>query len=311
MIIGYRKAAEAIGTTPYAIHTAMKGSTKEEIEASEYAPERIPGRGPQGWNWSWRDADHVRDWYESFRPEVKPKANKVAKSTKTKGSKVKGQIVGMKQASSALGVSENTIRRAFLLAREKGMALPDTKTVRGGEAFMWESKKELKDWFEQARGKGESWAPPAASGTIIGEREAASVLGVTQRVLKKQLDALESSPELLPKRASVTGPNNKPVSTFCWHSEEELRLWWNTVTSEDHTSPKALDLQEPQVLLTEDQMIERLLDEGTADALRELRDRLDTPEVRSIRMARGEEPDMPLKEMLVLVVSLGIGQWPE
>lgn len=310
MIIGYRKAADAIGVKPYAIHTAMKDSTVGDIENSDHAPKRVPGRGPTGWNWAWQDAAQVENWYASFTGKTVPRGKRSEKRVSKAG---KDAIVGLKKARKVLGVSDNTIRRMFKKAEALGAELPGKSPVKGGWAYTWESKKHLLDWWDDCIEAADTAAVDEAEAAfyaplaIVGIREAAAVLGITQAAFRRKLNSLSS--ESLPTKARTS--EGAAANDYCWADEESLREWWGAVTRGDLQAPKSLDVAQPKILLSEEEMIQRLLGEGTTEALAELRDRLDTPEVRSIRAARGEDPSMPLGEMLVLVVSLGIGQWPE
>ena len=159
---------------------------------------------------------------------------------------------------------------------------------------------------------------PMPSPPVVGVRAAASALGVSKSLFYAVLKRLgEENPDLLPSVTKVRLPSGQQSArtSYTWPDENVLANWWERVReASDDSVPPALDTGDPEpVEFSSDveETINFLLGEGTTAELSRLRERMDTPEVRALRAARGEEPELPLEEVLVLVVGLGLVSWPE
>jgi len=158
---------------------------------------------------------------------------------------------------------------------------------------------------------------PMSSPPVVGVRAAASALGVSKSLFYAALSLLEKeNPDLLPSVTKVRLPSGKEAkrTVYTWPDENVLANWWEKVREATGNSvPPALDTGDPEPVEFDyvEETINFLLGEGTTAELSRLRERMDTPEVRALRSARGEEPELPLEEVLVLVVGLGLVSWPE
>jgi hypothetical protein len=236
-------------------------------------------------------------------------------------------------------VSQSSVLRVFNKARELGLVEPRQEVIRGKSVFVWASRAALLTWYGKTQGKVQPQRRllqdkvqaqdrtrsviPSSTSQIVGIRAAATTLGVHRTAVGKVLaDLREGDIDLIPDMVKVsdgkgqTGAN--PMLAYAWENEEAVLSWWASV-GKKQAVPPALRARDPEPMeraprtrqLTKEEMITALLGEGTSNALSELQVKLDTPAVRALRTVRGEEPKMPLSEVLVLVVGLGLANWPE
>jgi hypothetical protein len=132
---------------------------------------------------------------------------------------------------------------------------------------------------------------------IVGLRAASLALGIGKSLLYREIQKINEAKNnhLLPQRALVKGQGGSQAWAYTWPNAVELVAWWEKVRAKaPGTLPALLGVEETTTPVDgHEVMIEALLDQGTVEALR----------------AIGKEHDIPVKEILVLTVALGLANW--
>lgn len=133
---------------------------------------------------------------------------------------------------------------------------------------------------------------------IIGYRKVCDLLGASKNSLQR---ALSVECKDGPVRMLRNGTRQE---AWKWRDENHVRSWWasvNNKTPPDGEGDKEID---------DEAVIRKLLGDEIWSDLETFRRRLDTPEVRLLQAARGEEKGITTAEVLLMVVGLGIANWP-
>lgn len=332
MIKGYREASDALGVPRYRLQKLLRDV--ETALAVEHAPQQVDARGPSGWSWAWRDRQHLVDWFGEMQEEqrgddsVANNDNNAEIDAVASAPMPQPQIVGLRAASLTIGVSKSLIYRVLQrLKTENPDLLPRMSLVRDAkrrtrDAYTWQDADTLAAWWEKVRSEQPGTLPAMlntneleplppeplppeprvkgkGSGTMTADSNYIRAYVPTAKTLKK-LKKIKSKLGIVPdlKLAKIAKVSNETIRRY------RLSLGIEGVMAQARKTkagnePTAFEPEETATPIPapavdgHEVMIEALLDSGTVAALR----------------AIGEEHDIPVKEILVLTVALGLANW--
>jgi len=278
MILGYRQAYALLGVAEHEIRQRLN---HKQVAEEENAPKKIPTKGATGWSWGWEDEEQLKAWWHRrVRVEVTPASTPTA-------------ICGYNAAAKVLGVKREQVVAALKQTRRKKLPDPPRTVVQGGRAFTWASPEALRAWFRAAGMSQEQM--------VIGVRSAALVLGVQTELIQAEIERIRRALlyPLLPSQQLVRGEGGQGVHEYAWKDEADLVEWWEKVRGDEFFSRLPPAISSKDVSNPTEKTIEALLGPGTTKALMELGRRLDST------------GQIPLQEVLVIVVGLGLVNWPD
>lgn len=311
-VLGVRQAKDILGVSDYSLRMLLK--EEERLTYKPHAAIKVKTSGRFGFTHGWRNEGHLRKWHEwhlarkeEEKRQPKPKVEEAPKVKRNKNGTMSGGATGL---CSFPGCGKKK--------RAKGLCSTHWNQQRRGEELRPRGQK--RDGTKRKVTKPvEVDVPPFdLKRAVVGVRQAANVLGVTHNVLfscfKRKL--VPDYPHLLPKQTEFRSDGRKAnrFKSWYWEDEESCRAWWTEVCAalgrDDAPTPPATIGTSKQEARDEEEMA-KFLSEGMRSALRALQDRLNGEQLRAVRRQRGEPARLPLREVLELVLGLGLSHWEE